>query len=653
MGPMTANLPFPALHQRLPATRPFGQSRSLGSVLTGFCLALGGLAGPAWGQSTSVAGMAAAAAASTTTPEQAPDTGLSGTTRLRQPTAAAPKRDAETPAERTREVRAPYVPGEFEMFVQRVPGAALVQRFGAELVTDNFDNRAQEVSPLAPADYLLAPGDEVLLTIWGSVDADLRLTVDRGGRINVPRVGAVQVSGVRYADLQDVVSRRVAQTFKNFQLSVTLGQLRGLRVYVTGAVVNPGAYSVQSLSTVLSALMRAGGPSAAGSFRNIELRRGSQLVVNFDLYDFLLKGDRSGDRIMQSGDVVHVGPIGTQVALLGSVNRPAVFELKAGETVGDVLQMAGGFTSVADRSRLAVERLSERNSGRVALISLPQSLGEKPGTGDLLRAFSAVDSALPSQPQRKRVRVEGEVAHPGEYVLAPESSIADALRAAGGLTGGAFVFGTEFSRESVRETQQLNYDRALRDLETDLARGTATQRVSSVDEATAQTSRGTANTRLIERLRAIKPSGRIVLQISPDGRELPDLALEDGDRISIPARPSSVGVFGSVFNGGNYLFSGDRKLQDYLRLAGGPTRGADEDSTFVIRANGSVVSGLQSSSWLSLSSNGFGNLAALPGDTVYVPEKLDKTTFIQNAKDWTQIMYQFALGAAALKTFKN
>ncbi len=651
MGPMTANLPFPALHPRLPATRLFGRSRSLGAVLTGFCLALGGLAGPVWGQSTSVAGMAATAAA--TTSEQAPDTGLNGTTRLRQPTTAAPKRDTETPAERTREMRAPYVPGEFEMFVQRVPGAALVQRFGAELVTDNFDNRAQEVSPLAPADYLLAPGDEVLLTIWGSVDADLRLMVDRGGRINVPRVGAVQVSGVRYADLQDVVSRRVAQTFKNFQLSVTLGQLRGLRVYVTGAVVNPGAYSVQSLSTVLSALMRAGGPSAAGSFRNIELRRGSQLIVNFDLYDFLLKGDRSGDRIMQSGDVVHVGPIGTQVALLGSVNRPAVFELKAGETVGDVLQMAGGFTSVADRSRLAVERLSERNSGRVALISLPQSLGEKPGTGDLLRAFSAVDSALPSQPQRKRVRVEGEVAHPGEYVLAPESSIADALRAAGGLTGGAFVFGTEFSRESVRETQQLNYDRALRDLETDLARGTATQRVSSVDEATAQTSRGTANTRLIERLRAIKPSGRIVLQISPDGRELPDLALEDGDRISIPARPSSVGVFGSVFNGGNYLFSGDRKLQDYLRLAGGPTRGADEDSTFVIRANGSVVSGLQSSSWLSLSSNGFGNLAALPGDTVYVPEKLDKTTFIQNAKDWTQIMYQFALGAAALKTFKN
>jgi protein involved in polysaccharide export with SLBB domain len=622
--------------------------------LVGFRLTLGGPVAPAWGQSSATTA-GTAANAPTTSGDPSPEVNPLAPTRLRQPTPAAkPGREAEPQTEREAvEPRAPYVPGEFERFVQRSLGAARIQRFGAELVTENFDNRAQEVSPLAPPDYLVGPGDEVLLTVWGSVDADLRLIVDRGGRIAVPRVGSVQVAGLRYADLQDAIGRRIALTYKNFQLSVSLGQLRGLRVYVTGAVVNPGVHSVQSLSTVLAALLRAGGPTAAGSFRNIELRRGSQLVANFDLYDFLLRGDRSADRLLQAGDVVHVGPVGAQVALLGSVNRPAVFELKAGETVADVLQMAGGFNSVADRSRLAVERLQERNSGRVALISLPEALGEKPGSGDVLRAFSAVDSALPSQPQRKRVRVEGEVARPGEYVLPPESSVADAVRAAGGLTGNAFVFGTEFSRESVRETQQLNYDRALRDLETDFARSTATQRVSSADEATAQNSRGTANTRLIERLRAIKPSGRIVLQIPPDGRELPDLALEDGDRISIPPRPSSVGVFGSVFNGGNYLFSGDRKLADYLRLAGGPTRGADEDSTFVIRANGSVVSGLQTSTWLGFGGNSFGGLAALPGDTVYVPEKLDKTTFIQNAKDWTQIMYQFALGAAAVKTFKN
>ena len=584
------------------------------------------------------------------------DPASNGPIRLRQPAPVVPASagaDSATP-------RQPYLPGEFERFVQKLPGGVTVRglgfepvrRLGAELVTDNFDARAAEVSPLVPPDYLVAPGDEILVTLWGSVDADLRLTVDRSGRISIPRVGTIQVSGVRAADLPDVISHRVAQVFKGYQISVSLGQLRSVRVYVTGFVVNPGVYTLQSLSTVVSALLRAGGPSASGSFRAIELRRGAQLVASFDLYDFLLRGDRVGDRILQAGDVVHVGPIGTQVAVIGSVNRPAIVELKVGETVADALKMAGGFAAVADRSRLALERLADRNTGRISQLPLPQSLGDSLGTGDVLHAFSAVDSALPTQPQTKRVHVDGEVAQPGVYLLPPASSIADALRAAGGLTSNAFIFGTEFSRESVREVQQQNYERALRDLEIDFARTNATQRVASIDEASAQTSRGNANTRLIERLRTIKPSGRIVLQLTPESRELPDLALEDGDSILVPPIPTSVGVFGSVFNSGSYLFLADRALRDYLKLAGGPTRGADENSAFVIRANGVVTSGLQSSGWFGSGSSTFASLAAEPGDTIFVPEKLDKTSLVQDVKDWTQIMYQFALGAAAIKTFK-
>ena len=156
-----------------------------------------------------------------------------------------------------------YVPGEFERFVQRQSVDIEIRRLGADLVTAETQAGNAELSPVVPADYVVAPGDEVLLTLWGSVDADLRLAVDRGGRINIPRVGAVQVSGVRNADLQEVVSRRIAQVFKNFQISVTLGQLRGIRVFVTGFVVRPGAYTVSSLSSVVAALMRAGGPSAA------------------------------------------------------------------------------------------------------------------------------------------------------------------------------------------------------------------------------------------------------------------------------------------------------------------------------------------------------------------------------------------------------
>ena len=541
-----------------------------------------------------------------------------------------------------------YQPSEFERFVQRLSGELKpIRRIGTELLTGAEGDRAGDAGPLVPPDYLIKPGDELQVTLWGSVDADLRTRVDRSGRITIPRVGPVQVAGVRYADVNEAVAQRVAKVFRNFQASVSLARVQAQRVYVTGFVARPGALNVSSLASAVQALLQVGGPSAAGSFRNIEVRRGKERVATIDLYEFLLKGDRSSDRLLQPEDVVHVGPIGTQAALIGSVNQPGVFELKAGETLDDLVRMAGGLSSVADRSRLAVERLDDRATVRVAQLAWPQSAGSQPMDGDVLRAFSAVDVALPVQRQNKRVRIEGEVTRPGDYVLPPESSLADALAAAGGLTAAAYPFGTEFSRESVRITQQQNYERALRDLETDLARNTSTQRASSADEATAQNARDNANARLLTSLRAIRPTGRVVLQLLPSSRDLPALSIEDGDRLYIPPRPTSVGVFGSVFNAGSYLYSGGRAIGDYLGLAGGPTRGADAHSAFVIRANGSVVSGLQSSGWLG-SGKGLTGLLAEPGDTVFVPEELNKTTFVQNAKDWTQILYQFGLGIAGI-----
>lgn len=580
-----------------------------------------------------------------------------GPIRIRQPVQVAPDslQRPSTPAStglglrRLPGTETAQRQGDFERFVQRQSPSAVIRRLGADLMAPPADASAVDATPIVPPDYPLAPGDEVLVTIWGSVDADLRLIVDRTGRINIPRVGTIPVAGVRQSDLADVIGRRVGLVFKNYQLSVSLGALRGIRVFVTGFVNDPGAYQVTSLSTITVALMRAGGPSAAGSFRRIDLRRGGQVVSTFDLYDFMLKGDRSADRLLQAGDVVHVHAVGTEVGLIGSVNRPAIFELKAGETVLDVLRMGGGFTAVADRSRLSVERLSDRSSERIRELALPRDLDAKLENGDVLRAFSAVDAVLPSQQQNKRVLVEGEVLRPGEYVLPAASTIVDAIRAAGGLTVGAFLYGTEFTRESVRVAQQENYERALRDLETDIAR-MGTQRASSAEVAATAAARDAATTRLIERLRTVKPTGRIVLQLTPSSTELPPLALEDGDRLFVPPRPTVVGVFGSVFNAGSYLFTEGRNIADYLRLAGGPTRGADESSAFIIRASGNVESNLQLRAGWWQSGLKLGELRAEPGDTIFIPEEINKIDFVQAAKDWTQIIYQFGLGAAGIRS---
>ncbi|MET0382208.1 MAG: SLBB domain-containing protein [Burkholderiaceae bacterium] len=604
-----------------------------------------------------------------------------GTTTLRssarQPN-GGPRDDQPDARDQEARRRPPYQPSEFELYVQRqaalmqqsrTGGAAnpaatqasypsdglerpapQIRRFGANLLTDPLATTASlDPLPAIPGDYVVRAGDEVDLAIWGTVDADLHLTVDRAGRITVPRIGAVNVAGLRNSELEGAIRKRVGQVFKNFQLNAAIGRVRAIRVFVGGYAQRPGSITLSGLSSVLHALMRAGGPSAAGSFRDIHLRRAGRDAAVFDLYDLLLKGDRETDQLVQPDDMIFIGPVGTQVAALGSVNQQAIFETKPGETVADVLRMAGGFNAVADRRRVAVERLEDRATGHVTELALPARAGDVLGTGDVLRVFSAITASVPTEFQNERVRIEGEVLRPGDYVLPPGSKVADALRAAGGTTPGAYLYATEFTRESVRETQEVNYERALRNLETDMLKNQASQRATSSEELNAQSASANANQRLLARLRQIRPTGRVVLQVKPESGALPDLALEDGDTIKIPPRSSSVGVFGSVFTTGSFVYEPGRTTEQYLALAGGPTRGADKASIFMIRANGSVISARQGSSFWH-ESTAFRDAVVQPGDTLFVPEEVDKSTFVQDAKDWTQILYQFGLGLAGIKT---
>ena len=571
---------------------------------------------------------------------------ISPTTKLHQSDIIREPHANEQPEPRSTVPEA--APGEFEKFVRAQAGGS-VRRFGAELMTDASGSAVQDPLPAVPGDYIIRPGDEIAINIWGGVDADLRVTVDRAGRISIPRVGTITVAGVRNADLPDFLSRYVVKVFKNFQLAATLGQVRAIRIFVGGYAQRRGSVTVNGLSTVLHALMRAGGPSAAGSFRDIHLYRGGQEVAVFDLYDLLLKGRRNADMLVQPDDVLFIGPVGPQVAMLGSVNEPALYELKPGEVLGDVLRMSGGFTAVADRSRVAIERLADRKTGHVTELELPASISAPLATGDVIRSFSVVAATLPLQIQNQRVRVQGEVNNPGDFILPPGSRMEDALRAAGGMTASAYPFGAVFSRESVRATQQLNYERALNDLETAMEKSVASLSTASIQDTAGQAAAQSSNARLLQRLRSLSPTGRIVLDVEPNATTMPNLPLEDGDVLTIPGRGTSVGVFGSVFNTGNFVYSPGRSMDQYLAKAGGPTRGADRDSIFMVRADGSVVSALQGATFWHSSST-FHDTVILPGDTIFVPDEINRSTLVQNAKDWTQILYQFGLGVAGIKT---
>jgi protein involved in polysaccharide export with SLBB domain len=535
---------------------------------------------------------------------------------------------------------------DFERHATAANGGQPLWRFGAEPDAPAREGQGAEGPMRVPPDYPVQVGDELLVHVWGSVEGQWRLRVDRAGRIVLPRVGPLPVEGVTASELPARLRERLQTVFRSFDLGIAVTEVAPIRVRVTGFVQHPGDRVLPGLSTLSRAVAGLDIAATGGSLRRIHLRRGDQNLTDFDRYALLAQGRIGADPLLLPGDVIHVEAVGPQVAVLGAVNRKAVFETLPGHTLADVLQLAGGFSAVAEGNVVELERHRGEDLTRVVQLGWPADAAHPLVDGDLLRVPDRTGVARPSLLGNKRVRIEGEVLRPGDYVLPPQASLADAVAAAGGTTDAAFVFGTELRRERVRLVQEANYSRALQEMEAEAAR-LASVRGASGDNAAAQES---ALRELISRLRTRRPEGRLVLDLAADASALPGLVLEDGDLVRVPPRSQSVGVFGTVFNAGSFVHGNGLLLGDYLARAGGPTGAAEADSIFVVRANGSVLSARQGGWWSGRAQ--FEAQPALPGDTVFVPERMDRVTFVQGAKDWTQILYQLGIGLAALLTLR-
>lgn len=266
--------------------------------------------------------------------------------------------------------------------------------------------------------------------------------------------------------------------------------------------------------------------------------------------------------------------------------------------------------------------------------------------GDEITIFSTSEIAVPLSRRGHYVRLEGEFRHSGIYRAEPGETLRQLVARAGGLAPDAYLFAAEFTRESVRAQQQRTYEETLNRIERELQAQIAERARSAVSPEDAESLKvaAAAQQTVIARLRGVKPTGRIAFDIPEDAKlaDLPDLALEDGDRLFVPVRPAFVSVFGSVFAEGSFLYHPGSSISDYLALAGGPTIRADTSQIFVLRANGSVVG---QHGWFSSARTA----RVMPGDTIVVPEDFERQTWTKTLKDWTQILYQFGLGAAALK----
>jgi len=777
----------------------------------------------------------------------------------------------------------PHSLTEFQMMVAGSIGR-IVPVYGAELFANVPDTFAPvQRLPVLP-DYVIGPGDELLIRTWGQVTQNLHLTVDRSGSVYIPQVGEFRVAGMQFRQLQEFLKARFNRVYRNYDLNVNLGQLRSIQVFVTGAARRPGSYTVSSLSSLVNAVFACGGPGPEGSLRHILLKRNGATIADFDLYGLLLKGDKSKDVNLETGDIIFFSPIGPQIAVVGSVHVPAIYELRGNESVAEALSLAGGVSAAASTSSLEIERTDTQDGGRSSRVAVdvamnPSSLAtplknadiirvraeapkfdktvtlrgnvatpgrfawhegmrvrdlipnkesllttdywlrreqlglpvadfqpmmppvrveapqsqpgqaiNKPVTpqdaqtgssglfpqltagvptdtttaqsgnaaqfqslaasseldngskgdqagrvaqitgsehemlgsgphlvtaphfpietqvvrmspdidwsyavvervdqknlttrlfpfdlgaailngdeganialepGDVITIFSDADIRVPRAQQTKYVRLEGEFAHSGVYSVLPGETLRQLVLRAGGLTQQAYLYGSQFSRESTRREQQQRLDEYVSSLSYQIEIG-ASNKASSVVSAQEAATVGASvasQRELVNRLREIRATGRIVLHIEPfksDVASLPDLPLEDGDRFVVPPVPSTVGIVGAVYDSNSFVYQEHKHAGDYLRNAGGPNRNADKKQIFIIRADGSVVSRqyLDHTLW---SNDKFNEQAIYPGDTIIVPEQLNKTTVLRGLTDWSAVFSQFALGAAAINILR-
>lgn len=730
---------------------------------------------------------------------------------------------------------------EFQKFVASSVGEVL-PIFGANL----FRRAPSTFAPIdlapVPPNFLLGPGDELRIRVWGQINFQSNLRVGRSGEIYIPQVGPVHVANLPFSALDEQLRSAIGRFYHNFDLTVDLGQIRSIQVYLAGEARQPGLYTVSALSTLADALFAAGGPTVQGSLRNVQLRRAGKTIATFDLYALIARGDLSNDAKLFSGDVVFIPPAGSQVAVVGSVKVPAIYELLPAESAGQVLEDAGGVSAVASGTNISIERTENRrkrhameipfdeiglktpladgdvlrvnpivpqysdtvtirgnlaNPGRFAWhpgmrisalipdrdslvtrgywwkrlqlgLSAPEfvptdglqelrqpdeentanlkpppheedaedqtgpqqnrnpsvqqgsgssSLGAQqasapsrgplplqrttvrllapdidwdyavverinPDTlkttlipfdlgklvlqhdasqdielksGDIVSIFSEADIHVPLAEQTKLVTLDGEFVHAGVYTVRPDETLQELVERAGGISRKAYLYGSEFTRESVRVAQQARIDEYVQTLEMRIQRSNLALAASSATTPQDLASGAAAQSSerdLVSALRQIRATGRIVLTLKPASTstsDLPQMTMENGDRFVIPPVPSVVTVVGAVYNQNSFLYVRGRTAGAYLVQAGGPNKDADRRHEFIIRANGDVVSrDARNSPWR----NEFANLRLNPGDTIVVPEKTFKPSALRGVLDWSQVFSQFALGAAAINVIK-
>ncbi|WP_256935125.1 SLBB domain-containing protein, partial [Vibrio parahaemolyticus] len=284
-----------------------------------------------------------------------------------------------------------------------------LKRFGLDLFAGSPTTFAPISDVPVPADYTVGAGDEIVIQLFGKENTTHRLRVNRAGIINFPSLGPVQVAGMTFSDVRDSLNQRVKEQMIGVRSDISLGEMRTMQVFVMGDAYKPGAYTVSALTTISQAIYYSGGFSESGALRNVQLKRNGQVIRKLDMYDLLLKGDARNDIRLLPGDVVFIGALGNTISIDGEVNRPAIYEIKPGETYKQAIQMAGGFTANAYSDQIEVKRYAAKGARDALTLNFSQSHDQETKVKD----GDAVNVLKKNEELTRYVQIEGDVRHPG------------------------------------------------------------------------------------------------------------------------------------------------------------------------------------------------------------------------------------------------
>lgn len=636
--------------------------------------------------------------------------------------------------------RTPVEKSEFEKYVTGKGPAVMsldISQFGYDLFAKPPSTFAPTLYVPVGPDYVIGPGDTIRIDVWGKVEGSWNVVVNNDGNISLPKAGVFGVTGLSFKELKELLHKNLSKYYTGFEMNVSMGPLRTIQVYVVGNAQRPGAYTISSLSTIINALFEGGGPSKTGSMRNIQVKRNGKTVVTFDLYDFLLQGDKTKDLRLMPEDVIFIPPVGPLVGIAGTVRTPAIYELKGETRLLDLVEMAGGITGIAFTGRVQMQR-TENHHARILFEGDLLDIENNPAKnfvlqdGDLAKIFTITDTAktvtitgavshpgdygvnpgvtrvkdiislaggllyytsdkaeitrvtvtqagpktdifvidlakamqgdtqhdvllqrndyllvrtVPEWSLYRTVALNGEVRFPGTYTFKQGEKLSSLIERAGGFTERAYLRGAMFTRERVREQQQKQINEMAERLERELS-GSGTAQVvtaSGPDDARMVQLELEQKRQFIAQLKTAKAKGRIALNVTELAAfrgSVYDIELEQDDIISIPSDPKTVQVIGSVYNQSAFVYEQSKEFGYYVNLAGGYTTNADKDNTFILQANGTALKagGSYFSAGQRLGS----------GDTLVIPEQLERVAWMRNIKDITQIMYQIAVTAGVL-----